>query len=149
MELRRLHKSWTELKQRVTSKRQVPTEMEFFQIDFAYRLALVMAESAQIQGRAYDSLLLEATTLQCEHEFSRLSKRFLRKDLFNGTAFLFDVFSPEHRCYLMYLIHKMLGEFYSRNRRSMAYGQTMGATTPEVLDSRAWGTYRVELDVDI
>lgn len=118
-------------------------------LELEYNVAIEMAESAQILGRSYEDLLRNADTLHCEWEFRSLSQRFVRKDLFYHDAFLFELFSPVHRRYLMYLIGRMMQVFYSRNRRKMAYLRVVGRNVQEVLDQRAWGIYRVEQDVQV
>jgi hypothetical protein len=105
-----------------------------------------MADSAQVLGRMYESYLQNAETLQCEHEFRTLSKRFIKKELFSHYAFLFEKLSPVNRRFLMYLIGKIMQHFYSRNRRRFAYGSIIGKTIQQALASRASGTYRVEKD---
>jgi hypothetical protein len=145
-ELKRLHK--LVMSTDAAYGKNWPTRSNrFIALEFNYNVAIEMAESAQILGKMYERLLQHADSLECEHTFRELSGRFVGKDLFNHSAFLFDHFSPVHRRYLMYLIGKMMQEYYSRNRRKMAYARVMEKTRTEVLRQRAWGTYRVETDV--
>lgn len=144
-ELRRLHKRIVEADAKYT-KLQWMRSSNLFALDLDYMLAIEMAESAQILGRAQERLLQDASTLECEMEFRRLSRRFVKKDLFDHDAFLFESFSPVHRRYLMYLLGRPMQVFDSRNRRRMAYGGVMQKSREEVLAGRAWGTYRVEKD---
>lgn len=144
VELKQLHKDVRRTSRHRGDPR--PLANAPFVVEFRYKVAIAMAESAQILGRAYERLLTSAGTLDCEWEFRSLSKRFIKKELFAGGAFLFENFSPVHRRYLMYLVGQIMQEFYSRNRRRMAYGNVASKTVKEVLAERSWGTYRVEND---
>ncbi len=143
--LRKLHKQVVAADARYT-KAQWMRNNQLFVLEMEYMLAIAMADSAQVLGEGYERLLKDADTLQCEWEFRHLSRRFVKKDLFDHHAFFFEAFSPAHRRFLMYLISRPMLEFYSRNRRNMAYGQIMSKTREEVLKERGWGTYRVEDD---
>ena len=125
-----------------------PLAGQLTDLELEYKISIAKAESAQVLGRMYEGFLQNATTLECEDEFLILSKGFVKKELFSHCAFLFEKFSPVHRRYLMYLIGKIMQEFYSRNRRKMAYGNVALKSRKEVLADRAWGTYRVEDDVE-
>jgi hypothetical protein len=85
-----------------------PLANRFVALELRYKIAIAMAESAQILGRMYERFLKSTSTLECEHEFRTLSKRFVKKDLFSHCAFLFEKFSPVHRRYLMYLMGKIM-----------------------------------------
>jgi hypothetical protein len=115
--------------------------------ELAYRVTIAKAESAQVLGQMYEDHLKSVSTLDCEHAFAELSKKFVKKDLFNHAAILFENFSLVHRRYLMYLIGKIMQEYYSRTRRRVAYGNVALKSMEEVLADRGWGTYRVEDDV--
>ncbi len=114
--------------------------------ELAYRIAIAKAESAQVLGQMHEDHLKGVSTLECERAFGELSRRFVKKDMFNHAAFLFENFSLVHRRYLMYLIGKIMQEHYSRTRRKVAYGNVALKSMEEVLADRAWGTYRVEDD---
>jgi hypothetical protein len=110
-----------------------------------YNTAIAMAEGAQILGQRYERYLKTVTPLEREHELELLSWWFLKKkNLFRDNAFLFEELSAVNRRYLIYLVGKPLQHFYSRNRRTFAFGNVLGKSRQEVLASRAWGTYRVE-----
>ncbi len=144
-ELKRLHKRVLETNAAYGEK--WPRSNQLFSLEFDYKTAIAMAESAQILGRMYQGLLKSADPLECEREFNYLSTRFVKKDLFDHCAFLFEHLSPINRSYLMYLIGKMMQELHARNRRRMARRIIGTKSRKEVLGERAWDTYRVEDDV--
>ncbi len=142
-ELRRLHKQVKRAKARFP---EWPLANRLARLELDYMTAIEMAESAQILGRAYEGYLDNTTALDLENEFRWLSRRFLRRDLFNHDSFLFECFSPVHRRYLMYIVSRINQEYLRLNRRKMATGSVIGKTMNEVLADRSWGTYRVESD---
>jgi len=142
-DLKRLHKQVKRVKARFS---EWPVANKFTRLELDYMTAVEMAESTQILGRAYVRYLDNTTSLDLENEFRLVSKRFLRRDLFNHDSFLFECFSPVHRRYLMHIVSRITQEYLRLNRRKMATGRILGKTMNEVLADRSWGTYRVEND---
>jgi hypothetical protein len=115
-----------------------------------YMTAIDMAENAQWEGRKYGSLYNDdITSLDLEHEFCFISKRFLKKDLYNHDAFLFDHFTVSQKRYLLYILSRMSREYLRRKRRMRSANKVIAKEVEEVLKERFLGTYRVEEDLAI
>ena len=116
-----------------------------FQLDHEYRIALEMAEAARCEGRKYGSIHRDdITNLKLEHEFSFISKRFLKRDLYRNDAWLFECFSASQKRHLFYITSLMTREFLRNNRRAIAAGQVSGLSIDQVISGRSHGSFRVE-----
>ena len=120
-------------------------------LEFDYIAAIDMAESAQCEGREYGPLSKGETPLDLEHEFSFISEKFLKKDLYRHSVALATAFSPSQRRLLVYLLSRMSREYLGRKRRSMVWYRILmtGRTIEQALRERFSGTYRVEEDPTI
>ncbi len=142
--LRRLHRLATAAD--VKYGKAWPLRGSLIALEIEYIEAIEMADAAQILGKMYEDYLTNVEPLECENEFRMLAKRFLKKELFNGHAFLFENLSPVNRRYVIYLIGIIMQYHISRNRRKIASRTTINKTKEEALASRGWGAYRVEND---
>jgi len=123
-----------------------PRTAEHFKLELDFKTAIVMAASAQVLGGRYRRLMQYASTLDCEREFTDLSKRVVKRNKLSYDASLFEAFSPVHRRLLLALIGRLLQTAYSRNRRKDAVMRVSERRMEQVLAERAHGTYRVEAD---
>ncbi len=91
-------------------------------LDFDYRAALAMEKDAKGEGKAYGRLYYaDITGLDVEHEFSDISRRFVRKDLYHGDTNLFDwSFQPNQKRLLFYLLSLMSRARLRRTRQYRA-----------------------------
>jgi len=110
----------TELKQRyrnyLIEKARSKTWHDMFISEYELRVAIKMAESAQIEGRSYGELnKRDVSNLDLEHEFGYLSRMVLRRDLYEHGAHLFECFSQSQKRYLLYIIARMLRDFNRRH----------------------------------
>jgi hypothetical protein len=144
IELRRLHREVEERKARGA----VHPRFGLGELGFHYIAAIDMAESAQCKGREYGPLSKGEAPLDFEHEFSSISEKFLKKDLYRHSVAQATAFSPSQRRLLVYLLSMMSREYLRRKRRSMAWFriQVTGRTIEQALRERFPGTYRVEED---
>jgi hypothetical protein len=143
-ELRRLHR------QVVAAQNKYGENFEsrnnrLLTLELDYRTVIEMADAAQVMGREYEGYLQHIEPLDCEWQFRSLSRRFIKRDIFDHYVFLFQKLSPINRRYVIYLIGRLMQTFYSQNRRKLAAFDA-GKSLVEVLASRAQGTYRVEDD---
>ena len=78
-------------------------------LDFLYRVAQAMEKDAKFEGQMYGQLWVDDITgLKLEHEFSSISEGFVREDLYNGFATLFNSwFTPNQKKILFYLLSLM------------------------------------------
>jgi hypothetical protein len=121
--------------------------MRFDFLILAYMTAVQMAEDAQWEGRMYGSLYsADLTGLDLEWEFSLISKELLKRDLYNGHAFLFDCFAASQKRLLFYLLSRMSREHLRRKRRFSCEWKVTNKEISHVLKRRFPGTYRVEKD---
>jgi hypothetical protein len=142
----------TELRQTyrtyLARKAKSRTHDDMFMPEYNLRVAINMAEAAQIEGRVYGELdKVPVSNLELEHAFGLLSRKFLHKNLYHHDAFLFECFSASQKQYLMYIISRMIREHSRRHRRTRVVYDT--GTLRETLKNRARGTYRVEDDVKL
>jgi hypothetical protein len=116
-----------------------------------YKTALQMAEAAQTEGREQAGVhTATVTSLDLENEFSFVSKRFLKADLYSHAAYLFDCFDARQKRHLYYnILWRMTREYTRRKRRSIASGLVEQWSVQELLDNRTRGTYRVEQDTQV
>jgi len=100
-----------------------------FELDYLYRTALAMEKDAKIEGQKYGQVYADDITgLRLEHEFSEISKRFVRRDLYYGKANLFGwSFTPSQKRLLFYLLSLMSRAHLSRTRwnRSLKFAISM------------------------
>jgi hypothetical protein len=91
-------------------------------LDFDYRVALEMEKNAKLEGRAYGNIPARPISgLELEHELSLLSKKFVKKDLFYGTANLFDwSFTTNQKKIIFYVLSLMSRAWLRRTRRMRA-----------------------------
>jgi len=118
-----------------------------FLLRFDYKAAIEMAEAAQCEGRKYGSICKhDLTSLDLESEFSFISRKFLKEDLYYGDAYLFDCFSGSQKGNILYIISRMSRTYQRRKRRRIAVNIVTPKSMKRVLKDRAMGTYRVEKD---
>ena len=81
-----------------------------------------MERLAKDEGTAYGTIhKQEVDGIQLEFAFSRLSKAFIKQDLYHHSANLFDwSFSQDQRRLIYYLLSKVLRKHSRRHRRSKA-----------------------------
>ena len=143
-ELKRLHKEVVDRR----ARGDVHPKFGLGILEFDYVTAINMAEAAQSEGRMYGSLYnRQVTPLDLEHEFSFISERFLKKDLYRNSVDLFSDFTLAQRRLLKYIVSRLAREEFRRNRRNLAKPQ--GQTIQQALNERFHGTYRVEEDATI
>jgi len=100
----------------------------------ALRFTLTVAREAATllkeEGAQYGNLdSKEISGLDIEREFSKLSERFVGKDLYWGDANLFSwSFSPDQRCLLRYLLSKIERKYMQRHRHSIASNRAVTRT---------------------
>lgn len=116
--------------------------------EFRYKVALLMAEFAQAEGQKYGSIgRRDVSALDLEWEFRFLSREFVRRDLYDHAAYLFESYTPIERKYLLYVVSRLSRERLRRERRRRAQAEVCGESLEDILTNRAHGTYRVEDDV--
>jgi hypothetical protein len=145
-ELKHLHK---EVQERM-ARGDVHPKFGLGALEFDYVTATYMAEAAQSEGRMYGSLCnREVTPLDLEHEFSFISKRFLKKDVYRNSVDLYTYFTLPQRRLLKYIVSRLARDELRRNRRNLARFEAQGRTIEQALNERFPGTYRVEEDATI
>jgi len=114
--------------------------------EFELRVAINMAEAAQLEGRMYGALNRDSVSnLDLEHAFGELSGGLLGGlDLYHHSANLFECFTESQNRYLMYLLSRMLREYNRRHHRQRVSYQF--ESLDQTFRNRASGTYRVEED---
>jgi hypothetical protein len=118
-----------------------------FLLRFYYKAAIEKAEAAQREGRKYGLLYDDdLTSHDLESEFSYISRKFLKKDLYYGEACLFDCFTSSQKRCLLYIVSKMSRTYQRRKRHRIAVNTVTPKDVRRVLKDRAIGTYRVEKD---
>jgi hypothetical protein len=81
-----------------------------------------MVQLAKMEGSAYGDIhTRDVSGTDLETQFSLLSKAFIKKDLYDGEANLFDwSFSLDQKRLIYYLISKLMRERRRRARRGVA-----------------------------
>ncbi|MGD0125283.1 MAG: hypothetical protein ABSF46_07995 [Terriglobia bacterium] len=114
-------------------------------LKLAYMTALRMAEEAQWEGRKYGSLYNDdITSLDVQRELSFISKRFLKKDLYENCVYLFDCYNLSQKRNLLHILSMMSREYLRRKRRFRCRWEVVDKEIRHVLKGRFRGTYRVE-----
>jgi hypothetical protein len=98
-----------------------------FDLEFNLHTYTKMAGFAQGEGRAYGNIHERRVSGEdLEGEFSFISKRFVKKDLFYGLASVFDwSFTPDQKRLIYYLLSQMSRSHLRRSRKLRAANEPM------------------------
>ncbi len=102
----------------------IPTS-HLLALDLSAKTARRMAVLAKSEGQAYGDIHVRSVGgLALERQFSRLSRCFVGRDLFDGDATLFDwSFTLNQKRLLDYLVSSLNREFARRHRQGIAAAQ--------------------------